>query len=111
MRDAISGIGILLVLAMFYYGTTACKTWIEDYNQQVQDHNQRVQEWNEQIGKRNQAIEEWNQAVEDGDVDYEARQKLNRALAEWNLFLAENHRQRAEDLMPEIKQEEKEDNQ
>lgn len=104
MRDAISGIGILLVLAMFYYGTTACKTWIEDYNQ-------RVQEWNEQIGKRNQAIEEWNQAVEDGDADYEARQKLNRALAEWNLFLAENHRQRAEDLMPEIKQEEKEDNQ
>ena len=103
MRDAISGIGILLVLAMFYYGTTACKTWIEDYNQ-------RVQEWNEQI-KRNQAIEEWNQAVEDGDADYEARQKLNRALAEWNLFLAENHRQRAEDLMPEIKQEEKEDNQ
>ena len=103
MRDAISGIGILLVLAMFYYGTTACKTWIEDYNQ-------RVQEWNEQIGKRNQAIEEWNQAVEDGDADYEARQKLNRALAEWNLFLAEKHRQRAEDLMPEIKQEEKEDN-
>ena len=102
MRDLISGIGILLVLAMFYYGTTACKTWIEDYNQ-------RVQEWNEQIGKRNQAIEEWNQAVEDGDADYEARQKLNRALAEWNLFLAENHRQRAEDLMPEIKQEEKED--
>lgn len=104
MRDALSGIGILLVLAVFYYGTTACKTWIEDYNQ-------RVQEWNEQIGKRNQAIEEWNQAVEDGDADYEARQKLNRALAEWNLFLAENHRQRAEDLMPEIKQEEKEDNQ
>ena len=92
-------------------GQQHAKRGSKTINQQVQDHNQRVQEWNEQIGKRNQAIEEWNQAVEDGDADYEARQKLNRALAEWNLFLAENHRQRAEDLMPEIKQEEKEDNQ
>ena len=94
MRDAISAIAYLAVIAAIIYGSTACQTLFE--------------EWNEQVRKRNDAIDEWNQHVEDnnGRASSEAREKLNKALANWNLYLSEKHRQIAEDLMPEIKQEE-----
>lgn len=108
MRDAISAIAYLAVIAAIIYGSTACQTLFEEWNEQVRKHNDAIEEWNEQVRKRNDAIDEWNQHLEDnnGRASSEAREKLNKALANWNLYLSEKHRQKAEDLMPEIKQEE-----
>lgn len=66
MKDAISTVAYLAVIAAICCGVTACRTWIEEWNQHV-----KTNRW---------------------ESSRKAREKLNRARANWELYLAEKHR-------------------